>query len=104
MPDESEAIDLNSAKPNSGLDMSASQRLATVRALNAGMGTPPPPAPANKRPSKPKQEPVPIEDQIDISMTNTMKALNIDPKILEQPVEEEEPAKGGFFSRFRKKG
>ena len=103
VPDESEAIDLKSVKPNSGLDMSASQRLATVRALNAGMGRPPP-APARKAPAKPKDAPVPIEDQIDISMTNTMKALNIDPKVLEQPAEEEEAPKGGFFSRFRKKG
>ncbi|MDJ0918419.1 MAG: hypothetical protein QNJ05_11685 [Woeseiaceae bacterium] len=104
VPDETEAIDLKSAKPNSGLDMSASQRLATVRALNAGMGTPPPPAPANKKPVKPKEKPVPIEDQIDISMTNTMKALNIDPEMLEPPKDEEESPKGGFFSRFRKKG
>ena len=103
VPDESEAIDLKSVKPNSGLDMSASQRLATVRALNAGMGTPPPPA-AKKKPGKPKEAPVPIEDQIDISMTNTMKALNIDPKVLEQPSDAEEAPKGGFFSRFRKKG
>ena len=67
------------------------------------MGTPPPPA-AKKKPGKPKEAPVPIEDQIDISMTNTMKALNIDPKVLEQPPEAEEAPKGGFFSRFRKKG
>ncbi|MDJ0759655.1 MAG: AAA family ATPase [Woeseiaceae bacterium] len=104
VPDQTEAIDLKSAKPNSGLDMSASQRLATVRALNAGMGTPPPPAPTQKKPVEPKEKPVPIEDQIDISMTNTMKALNIDPEMLEPPKDEEDAPKGGFFSRFRKKG
>ena len=52
----------------------------------------------------PKEKPVPIEDQIDISMTNTMKALNIDPEMLEPPKEEEDAPKGGFFSRFREKG
>lgn len=101
--DEGEVIDLKSMRPNSGLDMSASQRLRTVRALNAGMGAATPPSlQKQKTAAAPKEKPVPIEDQIDLSMTATFKALKIDPSALQQ--EEEETEKKGFFSRFRNKG
>ena len=54
-------------------------------------------------PQPPKEKPVPIEDQIDISMTATFKALKLDPEQFEKQEEEQEEKKG-FFSRFRKKG
>ncbi len=116
IPGEAETIDLNgNQQPKAGLDSSASQRLATLRALNANMGKPggtPPaadkdaarkPAKTSQEEAKPKSTLVPIEDQIDISITATFKALKIDPEELKQH-EESEPEKKGFFSRFRKKG
>ena len=103
-----------------GLDLSASQRLKTVRALNADLH-PSLREPAEKKPNSapdsppsPVQTPDPIEDQINISMTQTLKALKIKPPISERarptssPVEDEdededeEQNKGGFFSRFKR--
>lgn len=115
VPGEAETIDLKGNQPEAGLDSSASQRLATLRALNANLGKPTPASggtQAGNRKSEaaaaekkaPKPPPVPIEDQIDISMTATFKALKIDPEALAQQEEEEEKEKKGFFSRFRKKG
>ena len=95
-----------------GLDLSASQRLKTVRALNAELHpslrepeTAPTPTAA---PVPPTATPEPIEDQINTSMTQTLKALNVRPPISEREVrsafddEDEEEKKGGFFSRFRR--
>jgi hypothetical protein len=100
----------------SGMDLSASQRLKTVRALNAHT-TPtlqeaaaPPPEAASEPPA-PVATPEPIEDQINTSMTQTLKALDVRPPISEhQPVtqshndddDDEDDEKGGFFSRFRR--
>ena len=95
-----------------GLDLSASQRLKTVRALNAEL---PPslrepesaPAPIPS-PVPPTATPEPIEDQINTSMTQTLKALNVRPPISERQArsafddDDEEEKKGGFFSRFRR--
>ncbi|MEM9401653.1 MAG: hypothetical protein AAGA44_04075 [Pseudomonadota bacterium] len=114
VPGEAETIDLNGNQPAAaGLDSSASQRLATLRALNANLGKPIPASagqPADKsaptakaEPKQRKPAPEPIEDQIDVSMTATFKALKINPDELAQQ-EEEESEKKGFFSRFRKKG
>nr|MDJ0940863.1 hypothetical protein [Woeseiaceae bacterium] len=93
------------AKPPAGGMESASQRLATVRALNAGNPAAPPPAEnitlgndADARHAGPKPEP--IEDQIDTSLTQTIKTLKV--KIEDVPEAKEEESKGGFFSRFRR--
>jgi hypothetical protein len=100
------------AHGNSGLDLSASQRLKTVRALNAN---PQPPAagvkpagPANGSgaPAPPVPTPEPIEDQINTSMTQTLKALNVRPPVATQPRDDDDDdqdrKKGGFFGRFRR--
>ncbi len=96
-------------KPNgmtAHMDTSASQRLATLRALNEGLpdagaeraATPPPP-----EPSSPEEPPQSIEDQINTSMTQTLKALNV-----RQPIDDlhddddEDDSKKGFFSRFKR--
>ncbi len=95
-----DALEVSMETTPSGLDVSASQRLATVRALNAGTGKPAAPPP-KKRPSG---EPQPIEDQINTSITQTLKTLNLE-QMQQQaapPAEEEPPSKTGFFSRFRK--
>ena len=103
-----------------GLDLSASQRLKTVRALNADLH-PSLREPAEKKPNSatdspppPVQTPDPIEEQINTSMTQTLKALKIKPPISERtrptssPVqdededEDEEQNRGGFFSRFKR--
>lgn len=95
----------------SGLDLSASQRLKTVRALNADLhpslrepaNEVPDPAQDTSAASKPAPEP--IENQINTSITQTLKAL--DPNSLPAgaaPDYDDEPEqdKGGFFSRFRR--
>ena len=93
--------------PGGGMDLSASQRLATVRALNADKG----PAvgnsagtPAPSAPPKPAVTPDPIEDQINTSMTQTLKALGARPQsaALEDEDDDDDDTRGGFFSRFRR--
>ena len=76
------------------MDISASQRLATVRALEANTQQ----ADGARAAGPDKAEPIPIEEQISTSMTQTLKALNVRP---DEDVEEEKPKKG-FFSRFRR--
>jgi type II secretory pathway predicted ATPase ExeA len=94
-----------SAGNNTGLDLNASQRLKTVRALNAGS------RPSSRRPeaspgsgssAKPAAgaAPKPIEDQINTSITQTLKALEIAEDLLDDEPEEEK--KRGFFNRFRR--
>jgi hypothetical protein len=98
-----------------GLDIGASQRLKTVRALNADLHPSiqepesTPPATTTDEPSSSFDTPEPIEDQINTSMTQTLKALNVKPPISErtphasaQDDEDQEPRKGGFFSRFKR--
>jgi type II secretory pathway predicted ATPase ExeA len=96
------SIDSEIEDQKGGLDISASQRLATVRALSAGKpqaatqktaNAAPPPAPA----------PDPIEEQITTSLTQTMKALKVnpDPAAVNDDDDDDE-RKGGFFSRFRR--
>ena len=89
------------ATESNGMDLSASQRLKTVRALNAELH------PSIQEPettsntpnnSTATQEPDPIEDQI-TSMTQTLKALNVTPPLADDNEDEE---KGGFFSRFKR--
>ena len=99
-----------------GFDLSASQRLKTVRALSADPhGSAGEPAsgfdPGPEVPARDAVTPEPIEDQINTSMTQTLKALDVQPPITERNVsrsfaddddDDEEEKKGGFFSRFRR--
>lgn len=94
------------SKPK-GLDLTASQRLATVRALNAtpdgvARPTPEPVVLAEKPPTTPPQADTPdsIEEQINTSMTQTLKALSARPPEVEDDDDDEK--KSGFFSRFRR--
>ncbi len=80
-----------------GMDLSASQRLATVRALNTDV-SPAPSAPIQQ--AAPTAQPAPIEDQINTSMTQTLKALSSRPTAYIE--DDDEEGKGGFFSRFRR--
>ena len=101
-----------------GLDLSASQRLKTVRALNANVhpslrepdGMMPPVS--KSEPHAPVATPESIEDQINTSITQTLKALNVCPPVsAHEPVsrpsaehddDDEDENTGGFFSRFRR--
>ena len=86
-----------------GLDMSASQRLATVRALNADPN--PQGGAATREAQPPAAEPEPIEEQITTSMTQTLKALNVRPDpaaINDDDDDDDDDSKKGFFSRFRR--
>jgi len=85
-----------------GMDVSASQRLATVRALSADQKTSKPTA-TNGKPAAPK--PDPIEEQITTSMTQTMKVLNVQPApkaVNDDDGDDDDDGKRGFFSRFRR--
>ncbi len=94
-----DALEVSMETSPSGMDVSASQRLATVRALNASTMPAGGKAGASSKPKGP--EPEPIEDQINTSITQTLKALSV--KEIEQvQTEEQEEEKSGFFSRFRK--
>jgi type II secretory pathway predicted ATPase ExeA len=97
----------------SNVDGSASQRLRTVRALNAdpnavphvnGMNNVPPPVPpvaaAPVEPGPSGDQPQSIEDQINTSMTQTLEALSVRPDVHDD--DDDEDSKGGFFSRFRR--
>jgi hypothetical protein len=99
-------VSLQGDRPRGGLDLSASQRLATVRALNA-----------ERKPSEtarmrmaatnggarvPRTVPAQsIEEQISTSMTQTLKTLSVRPANDDDDDDDGE-RKGGFFSRFRK--
>ena len=94
-----------------GLEVSASQRLATVRALNADNvpRAAPPTAPANganagvARPPT-AAAPQPIEDQSNTSLTQTLKTLAPKPQssIYNEDDDDDEDTKRGFFSRFKR--
>ena len=86
---------------------STQKRLDTVRALNAGPAgpapeveavakshyePPPPPPPAGNQPDS-------IEKQIDASITQTIKTLNVQPAPV---VDDDDGGNSGFFSRFRR--
>ena len=105
-------VSLETDTPKAGLDLSASQRLATVRALNAekqpGAANPQAAVPANGagNGAAAASTPASIEDQIKTSMTQTFAALNVRPTAVndddDDDDDEEEKRKGGFFSRFRR--
>ncbi len=110
-------VSLETPEPGgeSGLDLSASQRLKTVRALNADLH-PSLREPVEETPEPSTNEedtadivPEPIEDQINTSITQTLKTLDVNSlpaDIAESAAgfEDRESAekKGGFFSRFKR--
>ena len=86
-----------------GMDVSASQRLKTVRALNADLKpslSEPDVMPDFQPTPAPVSAPESIENQINTSMTQTLKALNVTPPVLDDDDDDEN--KGGFFSRFKR--
>jgi type II secretory pathway predicted ATPase ExeA len=95
IPDAEVSIETHGEGKPAGLDDSASQRLATVRALNTET------APASAAPGKPVEKPVSIEEQITTSMTQTLEALKLQPAPVNDDDDDEEE-KRGFFSRFRR--
>jgi type II secretory pathway predicted ATPase ExeA len=103
-PQNAEAVEVSMETAPSGLSMSATQRLATVRALNAANA---PAANGDIAPpqAKPRSSKAPdsIESQINVSITQTLSAL--DPAAIKEMQEaeaENEDKKGGFFGRFRR--
>jgi hypothetical protein len=91
-----------------GMDLSTSQRLKTVRALNADLH------PSIREPdatatataasqpaAAPAEPPESIEDQINTSLTQTLKALNVKPPVIPDD-DDGDDSKDGFFSRFRR--
>ena len=97
--------------PIAGPEATASERLATVRALNGTPNTAPQvPRSAEAivmadsamhEPPHSSDEPESIEDQINTSITQTLKALNVRPPA-GLVVENDDGEKKGFFGRFRK--
>ena len=89
-----------------GLDISASQRLATVRALNSENPATGGTSKTSSNPDEAAAKPEPIEEQITTSMTQTLKALNVRPD--PEPIndddddDDDDNRKTGFFSRFRR--
>ena len=86
-----------------GTDLSASQRLKTVRALNSDLHPSiqePKVVTNNQAVQFPVATPESIEDQINTSMTQTLKALNVVPPVID--VDDDDEEKGGFFSRFKR--
>ena len=114
--DGSAAISISPDSPQPGnLDTAASQRLATVRDINQTSSQPVAPATPNpaeaiamgevgvKSASAGANDPVgSFEDQMNMSMTQTMQALNVRSASVPDDDEDDEPKKG-FFSRFRRK-
>lgn len=102
-PDVEVTLEATRKLDDSGMDLSASQRLKTVRALNADPQTvrrEPKPA-AEVPPELPVVKPESIEDQINTSMTQTLKALNVRPPVNDDDLDDDE-SKRGFFSRFKR--
>ena len=101
-PDAEVSIESQFDTQQGGLDMSASQRLATVRALNTEQK--PPATSAKPAAQEPAGKPDSIEEQITTSMTQTLKTLNVhhDPSATNDDDDDTGERKGGFFSRFRR--
>ena len=101
-------LDSDSQPVRGGMDLSASQRLKTVRALNAdlhpSLREPEPKAANDAAQPVSGTKPEPIEDQINISMTQTLKALNVRPPVSgnDDGDDDDTKAKSGFFSRFKR--
>ena len=109
--EDSVEVSLQSETRGGGMDLSASQRLATVRALNAEKNSSPgrfsrPTASggAGRLSGAPAAPPQPIEEQITTSLTQTLKTLKVRPPSANDAAEDDDDdqPKGGFFSRFRR--
>ena len=109
-PPAVDAKPVQAAKP---LDDDASERLATVRALNKGKA--PNGAPATPEagesivmetgvdaPKPQASSPTSIEEQMNTSMTQTLKALNVRNARASNSDDDDDGGKRGFFSRFRR--
>jgi len=96
--DISEEISIETKAPvtNHGLDLSASQRLKTVRALNADLH----PSLREPEDTPAVEPPQTIEDQINTSITQTLKTLKLPPEAMDDDPDDE--PKKGFLSRFRR--
>jgi len=103
-PAEEVSIETHSPTARTGMDLSASQRLKTVRALNADLH------PSLREPGNDSaangssvagETPESIEDQINTSITETLKALKVPPSVANEDPEEE-TGKSGFFGRFKR--
>ena len=119
-PDRSAAISVAPDSPQTGnIETGASQRLATVRDIKQASSLPD--VPATPKPAETIEmgqddgaqsasaganDPVDsFEDQINLSMTQTMQALNVRQTKVpddDEDDEDDEPKKG-FFSRLRRK-
>jgi general secretion pathway protein A len=109
--EDSLEVSLHSEARGGGMDLSASQRLATVRALNAERNSSPGRFPrptasggAGRPSGAPAAPPQPIEEQITTSLTQTLKTLKVRPPSANDAAEDDDDdqPKGGFFSRFRR--
>jgi type II secretory pathway predicted ATPase ExeA len=102
-PDVEVSIETQIEDQKGGLDISASQRLATVRALSSTRPDATTQRAANAPPA-PAVNPDPIEEQITTSLTQTMKALKVnpEPRAVNDDDDDGDERKGGFFSRFRR--
>jgi hypothetical protein len=87
----------------------------SLHSLEAGDVSHEPAAPVENTAAVNVATPDPIEDQINTSLTQTLKALDVSPPVLDRTTRidhdsddddddehEEQPKKGGFFSRFRR--
>ena len=105
-PNVEVSIESQFEQKQGGLDISASQRLATVRALNSEQPATGSTNAASANPATPAAKPEPIEEQITTSMTQTLKALNVrsDPAPVndDDDDDDDDDRKSGFFSRFRR--
>ncbi len=96
------------------MDASAKSRMAMINALNNEIPANPTPVgetielgedkpKATAKPSKPSgPQPEPIENQINTSMTQTLKALSAAKATQPSVIEDDEKPSGGLFSRFRR--
>ncbi|MCH7821734.1 MAG: AAA family ATPase [Proteobacteria bacterium] len=92
--------------PSSKLDVSASQRLATVRALNAktapAAAPPAPPIAQSQTPAPTASLPQSFEQQINTSMTATLKALKVSQQPVNDDDDDDDDDEGSFLGLFRR--
>jgi type II secretory pathway predicted ATPase ExeA len=117
--EEEEPVDEPVESQPDSFDTSASQRLQVLRDLNhvaPPLGAPPNPETSESivmsgggvelPPAEGKASVDSIEDQINVSMTQTLKAININhvpPISHDDDDDDDDEEKTGFFSRFRRK-
>ncbi len=99
-------LDSEQLPETSGMELSASQCLKTVRALNTDLHPSlrePETTAVNDAPPIANEPTESIEDQINISMTQTLKALNVRPPVSgHDDDDDEQRGTSGFFSRFKR--